>query len=233
MKVAIRIFIRITKKAFRTLHVMVLASLNENTYSSFRDWSKKSYASPAPHFVKQSCILRNRIPESIFVETGTFMGDTTALLGKVSKRVISIEPEISLFEKAVVRFKKNKHIEILNGTSEEIFPILIPTLIGNVSFWLDGHYSSGNTFKGEQETPIVDELKEIAKSLKNFKQVVVMVDDVRCFDPSIEQFKTYPTRSYLVNWADSNGFEWTIEHDIFVAKAAIPFESISSQSVQH
>lgn len=96
--------------------------------------------------------------------------------------------------------------------------MLIPRLKGNISFWLDGHYSARETYKGKQDTPITDELNEIGKNLQNLKKVVIMIDDIRCFDPSLEGFEDYPTRSYLVNWADSNNFWWTIEHDIFIAK---------------
>jgi hypothetical protein len=36
--------------------------------------------------------------------------------------------------------------------------------------------------------------------------VAVLVDDVRCFDPQIEEFSTYPPIDFLVDWARSNKF---------------------------
>jgi hypothetical protein len=47
-------------------------------------------------------------------------------------------------------------------------------------------------------------------------RVVVMIDDIRCFDPDVDA--AYPSLDYLVDWARSHGFSWHIEHDIFVAK---------------
>jgi len=192
-----------------------------NKYQNLRTWGVSSYISPSPHFIKHACIRRNGLEGSTYIETGTYMGDTTALLSRVAKRVISIEPEARLYQLARSRFKDSENIEIMNGTSEELFPTLIPKLRGDVSFWLDGHYSAGVTFQGVQDTPIIQELSEISKNLINLGKVVVMVDDIRCFDPTIEGFEDYPTRNYLVNWAKQNKLWWTIEHDIFIAKNQI------------
>ena len=47
-----------------------------------------------------------------------------------------------------------------------VLPKLLPNLSGDINFWLDGHYSSGLTFKGDQECPIKDELDQIGNNLK-------------------------------------------------------------------
>src|SRR6266436_9740936 len=108
------------------------------------------------------------------------MGDTTGVLSKVAKMVYSIEPEPALFSKAEQRFSNTSNVKIIKGLSEEVFPKLLPTISGNVCFWLDGHYSAGITFKGPQHTPIVDELAAIGDNIKQMSKIVVMVDDVRC-----------------------------------------------------
>lgn len=208
----------ILNRISRTFQIVITVGLHVNEYHALRTWEASSFTSPSPHFIKQACVLRNGLKGSTYLETGTYLGDTTALLSLVAERVISIEPEIKLFQLAKLRFKNNKNIEIMNGTSESIFPVLIPKLSGDVSFWLDGHYSSGVTFQGRKDTPIMEELNEIGKNLPNLNKVVVMVDDIRCFEPSIAGFEDYPTRSYLVNWADKNKLVWTIEHDIFIAR---------------
>lgn len=213
-----KLLARILSRISRTFQMMITAGLHVNKYYALRTWGASSFTSPSPHFIKQACVLRNGLKGSTYLETGTYLGDTTALLSLVAERVISIEPEIKLYQLAQLRFENSKNIEIINATSESIFPVLIPKLRGDVSFWLDGHYSSGETFQGRKNTPIIEELNEIGKNLLNFNKVVIMVDDVRCFDPSIAGFEDYPTRSYLVNWADKNKLTWTIEHDIFIAR---------------
>jgi hypothetical protein len=71
-------------------------------------------------------------------------------------------------------------------------------LSGNLNFWLDGHYSDGITFKGDKDTPIVDELNHISMNLDRYNEVCVLIDDVRCFDPECPYvFTGYPTPAVL------------------------------------
>jgi hypothetical protein len=51
-------------------------------------------------------------------------------------------------------------------------------------FWLDGHYSAGNTAKGDKETPIYEELQYILNARD--RGHVIVIDDARCFgtDPA-------------------------------------------------
>jgi len=187
-------------------------------FYQFRQWEFTLFASPSPHFIKQACIKRNAIIGSTFVETGTYYGLTTEYAAKFSNRVISLEPSESLYKRAKDLFIGLKNIEILKGTSEDIFPKIIPTLSGDITFWLDGHYSGGETYQSAIDTPIVFELNEIEKYKKNFSRLSIMVDDFRCFNALISEFKDYPKKTYLVEWAEKNSLYWTVEHDIFIAK---------------
>lgn len=183
-------------------------------------WLKRGYSPPSPHFIKQSCLLRNGFPDSIWVETGTFLGLTTQLLAKHATYVYSIEPDQKLFSRACTLFSQCGNVEILNGTSEEVFPTLLPRIKGNVNFWLDGHFSAGITFKGAQETPILDELECISRNIDNFGRICVLVDDIRCFNPRLPEYAAYPSLDTLVDWAIRHKLDWHIEHDIFIAKTA-------------
>lgn len=184
----------------------------------FKDWADREFAAPSPHFVKQKVLLRNGLRDATWVETGTFMGDTTSVLSEVAKMVYSIEPEPTLFSKAQQKFSNTSNVKIIRGLSEDVFPKLLPTISGNICFWLDGHYSAGNTFKGPQDTPILDELTIIAANMAKMNKLVVMVDDVRCFDPRNPEYSAYPPVDVLVDWARKQNLSWHIEHDIFIAK---------------
>jgi hypothetical protein len=179
---------------------------------------KRGYASPSPLFIKQNCLLRNGLPNATWVETGTFLGQTTQLLAKHSMHVYSIEPESKLFARAHKLFSKHGNVEILNGTSEDVFPMLLPRIKGDVNFWLDGHYSAGITFKGPKDTPMLDELDSIGRNLDRFGKVCVLVDDIRCFNPRLPEYTTYPSLHMLVAWAAKHKLDWHIEHDIFIAR---------------
>jgi hypothetical protein len=184
-------------------------------------WHKRNFDAPSPSLIKQRVLLRNAIPSGTWIETGTYLGDTTQFLAKRFGKVISIEPDSSLFAQAKKRFSRTPNVEIINGSSEKVFPDLLPKLSGDINFWLDGHYSGGTiwpTHKGESDTPISFELAQIEENLSNFKKVTVLVDDIRCF-----QFGSlasgYPSLDHLVDWARRTGLHWHIEHDIFVARS--------------
>jgi hypothetical protein len=200
---------RIIPRRLRLLRQRLLA---------MRDWRKRQFAAPSPGHIKERVLLRNGIPNAQWVETGTYLGDTTALLSRNARQVYSIEPAPALFEQAARRFRDVPNVKILHGTSEEVFPQLLPTLSGDLNFWLDGHYSAGMTYKGALDTPIAIELACIERNLARFSRMAVLVDDVRCFDPSIEEFAQYPELDFLVDWARRNRLKWHIEHDIFVAR---------------
>jgi hypothetical protein len=185
----------------------------------YRDWADREFAAPSPHFVKQKVLLRNGLPDATWIETGTYLGDTTSILSKVAKLVYSIEPEPTLFSKAEEKFRNISNVKIMKGLSEEVFPTLLPTIAGNVCFWLDGHYSAGITFKGPQDTPIIEELTAIEPYITKMDKIVVMVDDIRCFDPKNPEFSAYPSVDLLVDWARKHNLTWHIEHDIFIAKS--------------
>ncbi len=203
----IKIFIR-NSSPYRLLTLLL----------GYKNWAKLNFQAPSPHYIKQACLIRNSFPNATWIETGTYLGQTTQVLSKNGLKVYSIEPEPTLFANAYNYFKKFNNVEILNGTSEQIFPNLLPKINGDVNFWLDGHYSAGITFKGTQDTPVLEELKHITDNLNHFKKVCILIDDIRCFNPQITEYSTYPSVNILVAWANDNHLHWHIEHDIFVAK---------------
>jgi hypothetical protein len=184
-------------------------------------WAERGYAAPSPSFIKRQVVLRNGIPGATWVETGTYKGDTAALLSDSAKMVFTIEPAPHLFEAAKKRFASKHNVEVINGLSEEVFPQLIPKLTGEVNFWLDGHFSTGITHQGPKDTPIEEELACIEKHMGNFTRLAVLIDDVRCFNPTLPNCAGYPKLDVLVDWARKNNLVWHIEHDIFVAKNVI------------
>jgi hypothetical protein len=202
-----------TPEIVKTIHAFHSTLMKE-----YELWAIRDFAAPSPHFVKQAVVIRNGIRNATWIETGTYLGQTTEVLSKLGSDVYSIEPEPQLFANALKLFENTKNIHLLNGTSEQIFPDLLSKIHGDVNFWLDGHYSAGITFKGSQDTPILDELKNISINLNHFNKVCVLVDDVRCFNPNLPEYSDYPNLDVLVDWARENEFNWHIEHDIFIAK---------------
>jgi hypothetical protein len=190
--------------------------LNKNR--ELDEWKDRLYCAPSPSFIKRIVLLRHSLENCIWIETGTALGETTKLLAQDAYHVHSIEPSESLFCAARDNLSDLHNITLYNNTSELILlSILQGVKHDNVCFWLDGHYSGGITFKGSVDTPILLELRIIEENLERFKSVVVLIDDIRCFDPSNPLFRDYPSIDYLVDWARKNKFQWSIEHDIFIA----------------
>lgn len=183
------------------------------------EWERRRFASPSPAHIKRSVLLRLGWPQTdaTWVETGTFLGETAEMLAAHAKAVYTIEPEEKLYRQAAERLSSEPKIRVMHGLSEEVLPKLLPTLSGTINFWLDGHYSGGITHQGPVDCPVRDELKHIEANLPRFGDVAVLIDDIRCFDPTIETYADYPDLNELVDWARKNGFRWSIEHDIFAA----------------
>ncbi|MBD8891987.1 hypothetical protein [Roseibium litorale] len=180
----------------------------------FLEWQLRHFSEQSPQFIKQSVFLKYGIPGSTWIETGTYLGTTTDFLRRHFPQVISIEPAKELYEQACKRFK-GQNVTLHNAPSEQVLSDILKDMTGDVSFWLDGHYSAGFTYQGDIECPIRHELAAIEENLLHMGKVVILIDDIRCF---LEEagLKDYPPVGELVSWADTNGFHWRIEHDIFI-----------------
>lgn len=185
--------------------------------AQLNDWEARQYSEQSPQFVKEFLLVKHGFSDGAWIETGTFLGMTTAFLSERFSKVYTVEPGPKLYADAAKKFD-GTNVEVINGLSEEVFPTLLPQLSGTVNFWLDGHYSEGVTFQGPQDCPVRDELAEIAKNLGNFDRLAVLIDDVRCFLPENDEYPTYPTVDWLLDWGRANGFNWRIEHDILIMK---------------
>ena len=182
------------------------------------EWGQTAgYAPPSPHFVKQAVLLRHGIKDCTWIETGTFLGSTTKLLAQNFKSVHTIEPSAECLAIARRNTKNDSNITFYNGTSEDYFEQACGSVNGDICFWLDGHYSAGITYQGEQDSPILHELSTIEKYLHKYHLVVVIVDDIRCSHLNSED---YPSLNFYVEWANKNNLQWIIEHDAFIAKSA-------------
>ena len=113
-----------------------------------------------------------------FVESGTYLGDSAEWASHHFKRIVTIELSKTLFDMTSEKLRNLKNIEFRQGDSRNIIGQVVPTLTGPSIFWLDGHYSCGNTAGEEHECPILEELQ----SLKHIGvDDVVLIDDAHLF----------------------------------------------------
>jgi len=182
-----------------------------------QQWRARGYLENAPQLVKQNLFVKYGVPQAQWVETGTFLGETTDFLSNSYSFVYSVEPEKELYKNAMKKFL-NQNVELFNGVSEDVMPSLLLRLKGDINFWLDGHYSAGVTFKGNKNCPVEEELIAIKNNLLNFTKVSILIDDVRLFLPTNTTYSDYPSIGFLVDWARVNNFNWRVEHDVFVMR---------------
>ena len=100
---------------------------------------------PAPYLQKHALLLDFFPAASTAIETGTYLGETTELLQRHCKTVVSIEPYTPLFEYNAKRFKGFDNVNLIHGSSEQFFEDVVENIAGDISFWLDGHYSGEGT----------------------------------------------------------------------------------------
>lgn len=135
-----------------------------------------------PQSVKMATLERN-MPSPcprVFVETGTYHGETVAAMKPLFERVISIEVDGGFYAKASERFRHDPDVSIIHGDCVTELPAVLATLKGPAVFWLDGHYSGGATGKGAVEDPVLISLGQIASH--PVKEHVIFIDDARTFD---------------------------------------------------
>ena len=190
---------------------------------SIKNWKIRNFLPPSPNSIKHQVLINNNYGDSLWIETGTYYGETTTLLSKISKKTISIEADKELFETSKKKLKNLKNVELFNGKSEDLLDKLISENLDfkNICIYLDAHLCQDHlkniqTFGSEDTaTPILKELEIIKKYYGKFEKFNVLIDDIRLF---YGNFQNYPDKNILVDWCKENNFSWEIEHDIFICK---------------
>lgn len=184
---------------------------------NFIVWQKDSFALPAPPNIKHKVLARYLNNLEIVIETGTFRGESSQVLSQICGRVITIEPDQKLYERAKLTLKEFKNVEIINQRSEAILEALVSQAKGKIGFFLDSHFCGPGTHRGPSVSPIKFELEIIGRLCKQFPKVVVLVDDLRYFDKRYYGDDLYPSLNFLIEWCKDHGFDWRVEYDILIA----------------
>ena len=187
---------------------------------SLNNWYKRNFSSPSPEFVKHQVIKKYNLQKSLWIETGTYYGDTTKILSDIAEKVISIESDKRLYDLAIKKFENSKKINVINGESQNLLQdILKNESYKNLCLFLDAHtcldhITNKLVSKNETlETPIMIELNIIESYIKKFNNINILIDDIRLFDGKTQN---YPNLNEIVDWARKNNSSWFIEHDIFI-----------------
>jgi hypothetical protein len=124
--------------------------------------------------------LRDAFEARCFVETGTYLGDTLAQLSSDFDSLHSIELSHDYFTRASARFAGQPMIHLVNADSTSGLKSVLGGLpVERALFWLDAHYSGGDTAKGQSNTPVWSELEAILAHPQ--RSDIILIDDLRYF----------------------------------------------------
>jgi hypothetical protein len=114
----------------------------------------------------------------IFVESGTFHGETILVIDDLFRKLYTIEIKEEFYNSTKAKYTGNK-IDFILGDSTKVLSELCSSLPHNAFFFLDGHYSAGNTGRGDKDCPLLEELSAIVENFPH--KAVIICDDRRLF----------------------------------------------------
>jgi len=145
----------------------------------------------------------------VFIETGTYLGDTINAVNSSFKKTYSIEISKELFRRAKKRFSNTPNVFLFNGDSGELLSQIINKVSGDkILFWLDGHFSGGITQKGKTDTPVCQEIHAILNS--NIENCIILIDDALLFNGT----NGYPTFTEVKDLFKTNATQIDITNNI-------------------
>jgi hypothetical protein len=117
--------------------------------------------------------------KKIFIETGTANGDgVQCAIDAGFEKIYSIELNPVLFERCKIRFKDNKNITLICGSSEQKLPEVLEKIEEPFILWLDAHWSGGEYIGELMDVYLPKELNAIKKYFEKFNNSVLMIDDM-------------------------------------------------------
>lgn len=116
---------------------------------------------------------------TVFVEAGTYEGDTARWAAQHFARVYTMENSSALYARHAAALQALPGVQALLGDSRTCLPAILPE-IGEerAVHWLDSHWFGGETGGGEHDQcPLLDELACLADR----EQDIILIDDARLF----------------------------------------------------
>lgn len=123
-------------------------------------------------------LLRDAFGCEVFIEAGTYRGDTAAWAAGEFARVVTVERAAAIHQQAIEAHGDLANVRFMLGDSRDALREVVPGLERPAMLWLDSHWSGGLTYGAGDECPLLAELAVIAQAPVEH---VVLIDDARLF----------------------------------------------------
>lgn len=163
-------------------------SLEPNRLAAAHGWFRGMHLVSPPAIAKRRHLLNTLKSRGhrIFVEAGTYKGETTAFLIPHTDQVFSVELHDELYAAAQQRFADHPNVTVIHGDSL----VEIPKIVANCStpplVYLDGHFSGPGTAEGQEMEPAESTLRRLADVTPAGSTIVI--DDLRLFGSGLAGF---------------------------------------------
>ena len=115
---------------------------------------------------------------NVFVETGTYFGDTIFKMEPYFDTLYTVEIKPEIYYHTKSKYHGNK-INFLLGDSSLLLEEVTKNISESAVFFLDGHWSAGDTGRGNKDCPLYEELQHINNNFK--EEAIIIIDDFRLF----------------------------------------------------
>jgi len=127
----------------------------------------------------------NKNEYDYLVETGTYMGETILRFVDEFQKLYTIELSQNFYEEFNKKEYNRDKLKSILGDSSKKLKNVIDEIYGKTIFFLDGHYSSCGTARGDKDVPLCEELK-IINDYFNYESLII-IDDLRLFGTNIHE----------------------------------------------
>lgn len=141
----------------------------------------------------------------VFIETGTYNGETIFSMEPFFNKLYTIEISEKYYTKTMNAYLSKKTVEnsstydnkiiFLFGDSSIVLKSVLSIITDKCIFFLDGHWSSDDTGRGEKDCPLIEEVTHINNLCKT--EAIIIIDDYRLFEKG-------PNIGFLEDWSDIN-----------------------------
>lgn len=181
-------------------------------------------------------VLQENLELEIFVETGTFQGETLQAVSSYFREIHSVELSAELHELAASKFRNSPHIHLYQGNSAQTLVEIRSKISAPALYWLDAHWCVSDKTAGEKsQCPLLDELAALDPLRESD---VVLIDDARLFlapPHAPHEISDWPSFQDILNkfYSMRRGHHMMVLDDVIAIFPASVSESLKQYGAEH